>query len=359
MKKLFLVQLVILLLVALIFSGCAKPSAAPAPAPAPTPTPSPAPVKPIVMKFASTSSPTAWAIKDIYEPWAKELGERTQGRVEVKIYPASVLGKGIEMYDMVREGAVDIISITLKEARGKFYLPDVYNFPFLLEYDAVDKNGIPIDYMLWDKYFIPLELTEVKVLWGTRTENNVIHLREKPVKTVDLKGMLIGMAPGKMLPAIFKAVGAAPEAILPPDTYTALDRGLVDGVLYPAEVMLNMKLYEVMKHMFVVGIGGGPLGTLMSPKTWASLPPDIQKIIDELSIVWRAKHLNGWGVNSKKAMKIAEEKGIEISYLSPEDRVRWVKATEGIGEEWMAEVDAVGLPATELVNEIKQLLSEK
>ena len=64
MKKLLVISLIIGVLVALIFTGCAdqapEPTPAPIEAPAPTPTPAPAPEKTIELKILLSHPTTSW-----------------------------------------------------------------------------------------------------------------------------------------------------------------------------------------------------------------------------------------------------------------------------------------------------------
>jgi len=360
MKKLFLVPLAILLLVALIFGGCAKPAPAPAPAPVPAPAPAPAPVKPIVMKFALSGSPMALTNTMAVEPWARELEKRTNGRVQVKTYYGEALGRSSEYYDMLMADAVELAGFTMHILPGHFPLSDLYEIPLLIPYGLRDKTGKRIDDIIIQKWVIPLSFPkELKPLCFTRTTPSCIHSVEKPVRKLeDMKGLLLGFPGGKVVPSMLRAWGASGEVVLPPDMYTCLDKKMVDAQWIPAEANLKFKLYEVTKYMILTRIGGGITTNFMSPKTWANLPPDIQKIVDELSPLFWDWSFESFVKGDEEAIENAKKAGLEIIELSPEEVARWVKTAEGVADKWVAEMEAEGIPAKEIVADIQRLVAE-
>lgn len=98
---------------------------------------------------------------------------------------------------------------------------------------------------------------------------------------------------------------------------------------------------------------------VMNRKTWDSLPSDIQKSIDELSGL-RISEIGGkvFDMESAEAFKLLTERGIERYRLPPEELKRWKDAVAPIKDWWVAETQAKGLPAKEVLGEILRL-SEK
>ena len=152
---------------------------------------------------------------------------------------------------------------------------------------------------IFDKYF-KNEFKDVKVLWFWVHPPGHFHLAKKQVKVMeDLAGLKIRAAT-PMLTTMVKALGATPVSIPAPDTYTALERGTVDGTIFPWEAISSFKLAEVLRHHVVVGLYVAPLFTFMNQKKYDSLPPDLKKVIDDLSGAWGAE-FNGTRLGQERA----------------------------------------------------------
>jgi len=99
-------------------------------------------------------------------------------------------------------------------------------------------------------------------------------------KVTDLKGMKIRVMP-LYIPFI-KALGAAPVTIPPPEIYTSLERGVVDGFIWPDVGMASFGLQEVTKYVIRPGFFQIEPATMISNKKWNKIPADVQGIIMEV-----------------------------------------------------------------------------
>jgi len=192
MKRIFLVTLAILMVVALILGGCGKPAL----------------VKPIEMKLSTHNPPGMYRVL-VYEQWAKEIETRTGGRVKITIYPAATLGPPTETWNMVKGGVCEIGWIIPSFYPGAFPLTDIVDLPYLtsgIELSDVDA--------LFDKYYYD-QMAEAKVLWADRMPPQELHTAKKPVRTMeDMKGLQIRSAPGPF-PAMTKLLGGTPVTLPP------------------------------------------------------------------------------------------------------------------------------------------------
>jgi TRAP-type C4-dicarboxylate transport system substrate-binding protein len=319
-------------------------------------TPSLAQVKSIELKVAHHLPPIHVQHKNVLVPWAEELKKRTEGRVTAKLFPAELLGKVGEMYDMVLKGTCDAGWLISTYYPGRHPLEEAFHLPFLIPPGAADSKGKVIRDAVYEKYLIPRHYKDVKVLWTGRFEPNVLHLAKKPVRAMgDMKGLVIGFPGGRLMPKFISAVGGSPEQVTVVDMYTAMERGMIAGQIIPLEAQLGFKLIEVTKYETMLNLGSGSNFMGMRFETWNKLSPADQKIIDELS-VWAAD-LQGkaWKAGTEQTVGICKKRGIEFIELSPEERARWIEAAKPVEEEWVKAVEARGLPARDLYNMIKQM----
>jgi len=331
------------LLAATLLTGTATAVAAPA-------------AKPFELNFAISDPGTHYEVKGVYEVWAKEVEKRTEGRVKINVYPGETLGKQVEQYDLILKGAAQLTILVGPQYPGRFPLTDVFNLPFLIPPDGPNSPSKAIRDMVHEKYLIPIYFKDVKILWKGRFQPNVIHMAKRPVRALnDIKGQIIGFPGGKIIPAYIKALGASPEQSPSPEVYTNLEKGIINGQILPFETQMAFKLSEVAKFVTMTNQGSAAKCLAMRLQTWNSLPPDIQKIIQDLN-PWTEDLL--YKVNQaafQRVSGLSKQAGVDIIELSPEERARWDEATKSVEKNWFAEMDAKGLPATAMYNDILKM----
>jgi TRAP-type C4-dicarboxylate transport system substrate-binding protein len=103
----------------------------------------------------------------------------------------------------------------------------------------------------------------------------------KDVKNLaDFKGLKIRVMP-LYIPFV-KALGAAPVTIPPSEIYTSLERGVVDGFMWPDVGMVSFGLQEVTKYSMTPGVFQMEPATMMNMKKWKQIPTDAQEAIMEV-----------------------------------------------------------------------------
>jgi TRAP-type C4-dicarboxylate transport system substrate-binding protein len=264
------------------------------------------------------------------------------------------------MYDDLLRGTSDIAFILPVFIMGRFPLESVFHLPTIVPGDVADPTCTAIRKMVYDKYLTPLYFKDIKILWTGRFGLNSLHMAAKPVRNLeDLKGKIIGFGGGKTPPLVLKALGAAPESIQSPDIYTSLEKKVIDGMFFPLDGLRGYKLAEVVKYTTRLDFGSASNFTAMRMAAWNSLSPADQKIITDL-IPW-ALEAQGktYRNDSELAIETGKKAGIEFIQLSPAEKQRWVDALKPVDKQWMTEMDALGLPATKLYNDIVQMTPKK
>ncbi len=382
MRRLLIIQLIVVLVCGLIVTGCAKPvptptrvpapapalvpppAPAPAPAPAPIPPPAPAsaPEKPIELKLSHFAPPMAWFHKDLYVPWAKELDERSNGRVKITIFPAQSLCNIQDQYHMVLSRQADIAMLHLGATSGVFPLSEMITLPLL--FNSSDA-AVATWWELSEKYLLDTEFIKVKVLWHESIAPGHFSTSTKPVHTLeDFSGMKLAATQDASIKALEK-LGATAVFLPITEMYTALERGVVDGFCEAWEGTVVFKFFEVTQYRTAIGLYTPNATLVMNLDSWNSLPPDIQQMIEE----------TGGLKGSIKAGRMFDEvethylndvikpydqeKGNpEIYYLPKDEKARWREAVTPLYDEWIAEGEAKGLPARAFFKDLLQLAAK-
>lgn len=227
--------------------------------------------------FLPSSHPTQ---KDFLEPWAKELEERTNGQVKVTIYPAgSAFGHVAKQFDQVRAGVVDISHGLTGFPRGRLPRTLIMDLPFLT------KSSNAASRALWDLYpeYLAEEYKGLKMMALHAHNPGLIHTKGKQVKTMDdMKGLRL-RSPSAAISMMLKQLGATPVGLPPTQVYENLQKGVIDGNVFPFEAVHGFKLYEVLDYHLDAKAYATSFYFVMNEKKYTSLPADVQAVIDDMS----------------------------------------------------------------------------
>jgi TRAP-type transport system periplasmic protein len=275
--------------------------------------------------------------------WAKEIEKRTNGRVQITVFPGGTLTPADKCYDGVVKGLSDIGFSVLAYTRGKFPLTEVVDLP-LGSKSALASTRLINEYY---KKFKPKELDEVKVMYLHGHGPGILHTKAAVNKIEDLKGMKIRCT--GLAAKISSQLGATPVAMPMGETYDALSRGVVDGSMAPYEALQGWKWGEVVK--FTVEDWGAAYSSgmfvVMNKDKWNALPPDIQQIIEKVNEEYAEKQGKLWDEIDKAGRDFTISRGNKIVSLSQDENWKWTKAVKPILDEYVKNMKDKGLPGEE------------
>lgn len=258
--------------------------------------------------------------------WKRLIEERSNGTMEVALYPSSQLGSKTDLIDQIQMGEGIICFV-----EGSF----------LAEYGAPEMGILSAPYMYenWDQCWKLVESDWFKEQCDLLsqeglhilTANWAYGVRElmttKPVRTVDdLKGMIIRTPNNILQMKTLEAMGAAPTAMALSDVYTATQQGTIDGMENPMATLYGQAYYEVAQYITMIDY-------IMMPTQWAtsetwfnSLTPEQQQILtesgDEAGIF-----------NNQKQEEMIEQytadmeaQGVELIYPDEAEQARFKEA---------------------------------
>jgi tripartite ATP-independent transporter DctP family solute receptor len=203
----------------------------------------------------------------------------TNGRLEIKLFPANQLGSDTDLLSQVRSGGVEFFNLstsilaTLVPAAG---IPNTgFAFP---DYPAVWRA---MDGSLGD--YIRVQITKSGIIPVCKMQDNgfrqVTSSTHPIIKPVDLKGFKIRVPPAPILTSMFAALGAGPTPINFSELYSALQTKIVEGQENPLAIIATTRLYEVQKYCSMTGHVWDGYWILGNRRAWANLPGEIQKTV--------------------------------------------------------------------------------
>jgi TRAP-type C4-dicarboxylate transport system substrate-binding protein len=308
----------------------------------------------IELKLSHWGPPTHVNQK-VYLPWADMVAKKSNGKLKVTVFPGGVLGKPADHWDMGENGVVDISWGTHNYTAGRFPLTSAMDLPFLIN---TAKGGSRALHEYYLKH-LQKEHAKVKVLWLQCPAPFHFHMTKKAALTpADLAGVRIRTGGGQ-LSEIVKSLGAVPVALSVPETYNALERGVVDGTILPYEASKAFKLAEVTKHVVGVGIYTATQFTIMNLDKYNSLPPDLRAVIDELSGAWGAEFSGAvWDKGEEEGLAAIKTAGLQHHKLTDAQRAAWREKTKVVEDAWVRTMEAKGLPAKQALADLRELIAK-
>ncbi len=310
-----------------------------------------------VMHFLGPKAPQQ---RVFMEPWGARVAAQSGGRIAVRIYPSMVLGgRAPDLYDMVREGRIDIVWTLAGYTPGKFPRVEVFELPFVHTRDAVATNLAIQD--LYPQYLAE-DFKEVHPILIHASAGQAFHMVERPIRRVeDLAGMVI-RSPSRTGLWMLQELGAKPFGIPVPAVPIALSKGVVDGVLLPFEVVPPLKV-QTLTSSTTTGPDDQRFGTavflfLMNQRAYQSLAPDLQAIIDQNSGANIAAEVGQIFMAAEEPGRRAEiEQGNQMITLPTAEYDRFRTATAPVLDRWVAEADKQGIDGEGMLAAARQAIA--
>jgi TRAP-type C4-dicarboxylate transport system substrate-binding protein len=244
---------------------------------------------------------------------AAKIQEKSEGRIEVKVYPANQLGDYGLVHQELIKGTIDMALISVPgdiDPRMNF----VYINDFATDYETLEKTFVTGGwaYQKMDEFNKALG---VKFL-GFNVEGFIGLASTKELNapldpTVD-KGVLCRVPNMQVYQLPAEAMGFRTMTIPYSDLYTSLQTGVVDAVdgLPPAAAYAILK--DVVKYWYQLNYSIENEPYFMSMKTWDKLPPADRDMIAAVVAEVAERSIPLAKTEDERYMKLMEEAGIKV-----------------------------------------------
>lgn len=207
------------------------------------------------------------------------LSKATDGRYDIEVFPASSLGKEVDINEGLGLGTVDII-YTGQLFAGRSYGPiAIGGAPFMFR-----------DFDHWDKYRNSDLFADMSKGYEEASGNHITSMTyygqrhvtsNVEIKTpADMDGLKIRVPNAPLYMMFPLAVGANPTPIAFAEVYLALQQGTVDAQENPLPTIQAKKFYEVQKYITLTGHISDALMTIVGGPAWGAMSPEDQTALD-------------------------------------------------------------------------------
>lgn len=285
--------------------------------------------------------------------FAKRVGELTNGKVEVVVFPNSQLyGDGEEM-KALKLGNAHIAMPSFSKFTSIVPEMQLFDLPFIFRdkehlYKVLDGEvGQILKDKVTAKGFVALDYWDAGFKHLSSNKKAIITPK-------DAEGQKFRIMSSHVLEAQFKTIGANPQVLPFSEVYSALQQGVVDGAENPLSNFYTKKFNEVQTDLTLSDHGYLGYLVIMSESFWKKFPNDLKPMVlqamKEATEYERKLAAQDDEEMLSKLQEYAKTSGkLKIHTLTAEQKAVWQKAMESIypqfytviGEDLIKKVQAV------------------
>nr|WP_245635181.1 DctP family TRAP transporter solute-binding subunit [Marinobacterium profundum] len=290
----------------------------------------------------STVLPAAFPWGQAAEKWVELVTERSEGRINMKIYSNSQLVSGDQTkeFSAMRSGLIDMsVGSTINWSPQVPEL-NLFSLPFLMPdeqaIDAITQGDAG------KAVFEAIEKRGVTPLaWGENGFRELSNSKHAIVTPDDLKGLKIRVVGSPLFQDTFSALGANPTQMSWADAKPALTTGAVDGQENPLSVFDVARIDQVGQiYLTQWHYMADPLVFAVSNRVWKTFSAEDQALLKQAAI-----DAGQWEIKKSRAeladtLAMIKERGVNVTDLTPEQQAAFVQATKSVYDTWTPRIGA-------------------
>jgi TRAP-type C4-dicarboxylate transport system substrate-binding protein len=312
----------------------------------------------VTLTYGSQYSPTH-PFSRADRAWMEFVEKESQGRIQIKPYWAGGLLSADESMLEVRHGVVDIGLVTpiylragaqLLRTQAGFYGGSRGYADQLAVYRCIS-GAFPE---------FGRETAGLKVFAVQGGNLPGVLTRERPVRQLaDFKGLRL-RAPVELTP-VLASLGADPVNMPMGEVYSALAKGVIDGVVAPADTLQSLHFNEVAKHFSAVRFARGAYpARAMSLKVWDGLPAEARVVLERSIPVWEAAMEKEITSAEARGADFGRKQGMDFVDFDPGDQAKLdALYNEEAGKEARKYRDADGADASAVLARAQAVVASR
>lgn len=289
----------------------------------------------------STTLGTAFPWGQAGERWIELVREKTQGRINIKLYSGNSLvgGEQTREFTAIRQGVIDLSIGSTINWSPQIKELNLFSLPFLMpDYKAIDaltqgEVGKDLFAVLEKKGDV------IPLAWGENGFREMSNSKRAIASPADMKGMKFRVVGSPLYNETFSALGANPTQMSWADAQPALASGAVDGQENPLSVFVAAKLPTVgQKYLTLWHYVADPLIFVVNKQVWASWTPADREAVRQAALQAGRENVDkarkGIAGNDNTVLKQIEASGVTVTSPTAEQRAAFVQATRPVYDKW-------------------------
>jgi TRAP-type transport system periplasmic protein len=254
--------------------------------------------------------------------WMAWVEARSGGKLRIRpIWSGGLLSSDMSMEEL-RHGVADIGLLTPIYVRGGTHLIRTQSGFYSGVHSIAGQVALYRCIAAADPE-VAHELRGLKVLAVQGGSLPGIVTRDRPVRTLeDLRGLRL-RAPSELL-AVLDRLGADPVNMPMGEVYSALAKGVIDGVVAPADTFAALHFAEVARHFNSLAVPRGAYpARAMGQARWQRLSDAERRILEESTGVWESALAREVEAAAGRGLAAARAKGVDIAAMPAAEQVRF------------------------------------
>jgi len=261
--------------------------------------------------------------------FAELVAEKSNGRIEIKIYHGGQLGSGVETFEAVKNGHIDMAGDSFANLATITRAFEVFHLPFL--FDSRNQmlaamNSEKIQTVVND------ELADVNLKWFSTFEiggPREVGTSKTKIETLeDFEGLKFRASRSPLEIASQEAWGAKGVTVDWPQTPEAVRLGMVDGLTVPYASFYSARFHQgnLINYILDLNFQCYALVVAVNADKWNTLPQDVRDILTDSVREAEAWHVAFLGDYITENIRQMQDAGVEI-YSIPESVYQEIKDT--------------------------------
>ncbi|WP_018404212.1 DctP family TRAP transporter solute-binding subunit, partial [Marinobacter gelidimuriae] len=303
----------------------------------------------------STVLPSAFPWGQAADKWVELVNQRSEGRINMKIYSNSQLVSGDQTkeFSAMRSGLIDMAVGSTINWSSQVPELNLFSLPFLMpDYPAIDAitQG-----EVGEAVFAAIQKRGVTPLaWGENGFRELSNSKRAISEPADVEGLKVRVVGSPLFQDTFNALGANPTQMSWADAKPALTTGAVDGQENPLSVFDVARIDQVgQEHLTLWHYMADPLVFAVNNRVWATFSGDDQALLKQAAI-----DAGQWEIEKSRSeldatLAAIKERGVTVTELTPTQREAFINATQSVYQEWSPRI------GDDLVKKAQQAVADR
>ena len=307
----------------------------------------------VVLRFTS-HVPQSHGFVPVFTRFYQRVEEETQGRLRIEAMWNGLLHGPLDGFKACITGLTDYTHGYITYQPGSFHLMHGLQLPFIFPSSPVASL---VAEELYPRFFkSEYEAMGVYLATCDSTSPYQVISREPVLTLEDLRGLKI-RATGGIVADIYRELGAVPVVMAAAEVYPAFQRGILDAVSLGVPDIASYRLQEIGNFLTRVDLNVTVLQYALNRRSFDALPDDLRQTFSDLLRIRSQMCAQDYysGPVEEEAYADLRAGRCEILDLEPDERERWREALLPLRNRFIAENEAEGRPATEMLEEMEAL----
>lgn len=244
---------------------------------------------------------------------AEQFEKKSGGRATIQVIPGGVLGSERDNIEQLQKGSLAMTKVSA--AAMEIFIPEMAVF------------GLPYIFRDHDHFWRVLNSPVGRELLTMGNEAGLrglcyydsgsrnFYTTQKPILSPDdLRGLKIRVMESRTAMDMIRVMGGEPTPISWGELYTSLQQGVIDGAENNPPSFYTSRHYEVCKYFSMDEHTRIPDVLLINADVWESLPPEVQRWLQEAADESSVYQRKLWAIETEKALEEVQKRGVEVFY---------------------------------------------